>query len=351
MKSIINPTKFSTALLCYYDTHRRTMPWRDNPTPYAVWISEVMLQQTQVTTVIPYFNRFMKALPTPQHLASASRDQLEKLWEGLGYYSRVHRLKDAAQIIVRDYDGELPSTFDELLALPGIGPYTAGAVASIAFNLNAPAVDGNALRVFSRLLEIKETIDKNSVKAAVGRVIIELQGHRPGDFNQAIFDLGATVCTKSPQCNLCPVVDFCHSFHDQRVFEFPKKKRRKAETIDERTVLLLKQGDSVIVHRRPNSGLLAGMWEFVNLEGKKDASQVMEYLDMRGFFFISVRPLTTYVHKFSHVHWHITPYLVELEPRISDPKEVYPGEAHFVQITELNNLAFPTAFKPLLEKL
>lgn len=305
-----------TPLLSWYDGHARVLPWRENTAPYRVWVSEIMLQQTRVEAVKPFFERFMKALPDVQALAECPEDELLKLWEGLGYYNRVRNMQKAAQVIMAEYDGQFPADFEKLLALPGIGSYTAGAISSIAFGIPMPAVDGNVLRVISRVKASYEDVLKQSVKNAMESEIREIipEG-RAGDFNQALIEIGAIVCVPNgkAKCEECPLVFCCKAKEKGIVDELPKKKAKKERRIEDRTVLILKDGDRVAIRKRPAKGLLAGLYELPNLEGNLSEQQVLDQVKAWGLSPLRILPLAGAKHIFSHVEWHMTGYAVRLE--------------------------------------
>ena len=254
-------------LLQWYHENARVLPWRSDPTPYHVWVSEIMLQQTRVAAVLNYYARFMEALPAVADLAAVEEDRLMKLWQGLGYYSRARNLQKAARQIVEEHGGVFPSTYGAIRALAGVGDYTAGAISSIAFGLPEPAVDGNVLRVVSRLTGDGGDITRPEVKKRRGtalREVIPLDA--PGDFNQALMDLGATVCLPNgePLCRQCPARDFCAALREGRTAELPVKPAKKARRVEERTVFLIFYQQKVALRRRPAKGLLAGLWEYPN---------------------------------------------------------------------------------------
>ena len=255
-------------LLSWYDGHARVLPWREDKSPYRVWVSEIMLQQTRVEAVKPFFERFLKALPNVRSLAECSEDELLKLWEGLGYYNRVRNMQKAARVIMEEHDGEFPADYAKLLALPGIGRYTAGAIGSIAFGLQKPAVDGNVLRVLSRVKASYEDVLKQSVKTALEQEVQKIiPKDRAGDFNQALIEIGAVVCVPNgrAKCEECPLAFCCRAKEKGIVEELPKKKAKKERRVEERTVLVLREGDRVAVRKRPSKGLLAGLYELPNL--------------------------------------------------------------------------------------
>ena len=254
-------------LLRWFDRHQRDLPWRRTRDPYAIWLSEVMLQQTQVTTVLPYWERFLSRYPTLPALADAPLPDVLSQWRGLGYYSRARNLHRAAQEVVERHGGKLPADLEALRALPGFGRYTAGAVASIAFGLQAPLVDGNVARVFSRLFEVEgEPGDKQREAKLWALAEALVQGERPGDLNQALMELGALVCRPDPTCLLCPVRDICLAFRHQRVDELPPKKKRAARKALALSVALWRKRDTVLLARRREGGLFGGLWELPSVE-------------------------------------------------------------------------------------
>ncbi len=308
--------RIAEPLLAWYDKGRRILPWREDATPYHVWISEIMLQQTRVEAVKPYYDRFMKELPGIESLAAAEEERLLKLWEGLGYYNRARNLKKAAQTIVSEYSGIMPDEYQTLLTLPGIGSYTAGAIASIAYGQPIAAVDGNVLRILSRLRLDGRCITDGKVKKAVEE---ELRGiipkERPGDFNQALMELGAMVCIPngSPKCTECPWRGLCRAEAEGRAAEFPKKAPKKERGIEKRTVLVIQDADRVALCKRPERGLLAGMYEFPSLEGHKSEKQVLSYIKRLGFLPIKIKKLESAKHIFSHKEWHMIGYAVRVD--------------------------------------
>lgn len=312
--------EISNPLLKWYDKNRRILPWREFPTPYRIWVSEIMLQQTRVEAVKFYFERFLSKLPDIQSLAEAKEEELLKLWEGLGYYNRVRNLQKAAIQIVEEYNGNMPDTYEELLKLKGIGSYTAGAIASIAFNRPVPAVDGNVLRVVSRIRMDEALITDAKVKAKVEKDIKEIIPlNRPGDFNQAMMEIGACVCLPNgmPICEKCPLQDICMAHFQRKELEFPKKAEKKQRKIEEKTVLIICNENKAALQKRPNKGLLAGMYEFPSLPGFYTAEEVTAYLAQKGLKILRIRSLEKAKHIFSHKEWHMQGYMVridELEP-------------------------------------
>ncbi len=290
-------------LLEWYDRCARTLPWRSDPTPYHVWVSEIMLQQTRVAAAMDYYLRFLQALPDVQALASCPEDRLMKLWQGLGYYSRARSLQKAARQIVEEFAGEFPQDLDAIRSLAGVGDYTAGAIASIAFGQAAPAVDGNVLRVISRLTDDHRSVGEPKVKreitAAVQKVI---PLDRAGDFNQALMELGALICLPNgePLCSQCPARDFCLGRQAGTARALPVKPAKKPRKIQRRNVYLIFYHDMVAIRRRPSRGLLAGLWEFPNepapwpcpVEGQRE-------------------PAGEGKHVFTHIEWRMEAFLVK----------------------------------------
>ena len=308
--------RIAEPLLAWYDRGRRILPWREEPTPYHVWLSEIMLQQTRVEAVKPYYERFLKELPDIESLAGVEEEKLLKLWEGLGYYNRARNLKKAAMQIVIDYDGVMPGTYEELVKLPGIGSYTAGAVSSIAFGNPVPAVDGNVLRILARLrMDDRDILDAKVKKAVEEELAVVMPTDRPGDFNQALMELGAMVCIPNgmAKCEECPWKELCQARKEDRVLEFPKKAPKKQRSIEEKTILVLQDAEKVALHKRPAKGLLAGMYEFPWLEGHRSEKQVLEYLEELGMKAIRIRKLEPAKHIFSHKEWHMTGYAVRVD--------------------------------------
>lgn len=299
-------------LLAWYDAGARVLPWREDPTPYRVWVSEIMLQQTRVEAVKPYYERFLTALPTVQALAEAPEEQLLKLWEGLGYYNRVRNLQKGAQTVMERFGGQIPASFEELRTLPGIGDYTAGAIASIAFQLPVPAVDGNVLRVISRVLCRYDNILDPKVKRRVEGELRQILPRRVGDFNQSLMELGAMVCQPNgpPKCLLCPLGQLCRAHAQGVAEELPVKTKPKPRKVQDRTVFLLfsKEGRLALA-RRPEKGLLAGLWELPAAESALDRKGALAWLEsLGGEGELSPGPKAKHI--FSHVEWHMTSWVV-----------------------------------------
>ena len=288
----------------------RELPWRDEPTPYHVWISEIMLQQTRANVVRGYYLRFLAALPTVCDLADVDEDALMKLWQGLGYYSRARNLRRAAQAIVERHGGALPDDFDALLALPGIGRYTASAISSFAYGRPCPAVDGNFLRVAARVTANPIDIAKDASKRALEESLRPCypEGKDAGLLNEAFMDLGATVCLPNgaPLCRLCPAARLCLAHDRSTQLDYPIKTALKARRKEHHTVLLLRCGNLCAIRKRPARGLLAGLWEYPNLEGTRSKRKLLEYLAAAGFTVRSIAPLPPARHVFTHIEWNLT---------------------------------------------
>lgn len=334
-------------LLEWYDGGHRDLPWRAQPTPYRVWVSEIMLQQTRVEAMRGYFARWMDALPDVRALAAADEAVYLKLWEGLGYYSRVRNLHRAAVEVCDKYGGELPADYDALRALPGIGDYTAGAVASIAFGLPVPAVDGNVLRVAARLdNDLTPITDTAFKKRTRERFAALMPADRPGDLNQSLMELGATVCIPNgaPLCGDCPVQHLCLGYHHGNAAMLPLRAAKKARRVENRTVLLLRHGTLVGIRRRPQSGLLARLWELPALDGHLSPDEVRDALAARGWQVGKLLSLRPAKHIFTHVEWHMNGYYIELKN--------LPDELTFVSPSALRaEYALPSAFRAFLSVL
>lgn len=338
-------------LLKWYDLAKRILPWREEPTPYRVWVSEIMLQQTRVEAVKPYYDRFMRSLPDISHLAQAGEDELLKLWEGLGYYNRVRNLKKAAQIIMEEYGGVMPSEYEELLRLPGIGSYTAGAISSIACGKREPAVDGNVLRILARLEGDERDISSQSVRTQVEEKVRQaIPKQRPGDFNQALMELGATVCipTGAPHCGECPWEGFCIAHLTNRELDYPYKAKKKPRTVEEKTVLIIRDESRAALRQRPKKGLLAGMYEFPCLEGYLSEEEVLDYLrEKEGLLVLKIETLQRSKHIFTHKEWHMIGYAVKVDELAEKRKD---SDLIFVERQEARErYPIPSAYHTYLQ--
>lgn len=306
-------------LLAWFSGSARVLPWRQNPTAYNVWVSEIMLQQTRVEAVKPYYDRFMKLFPTIQDLAYAEEEVLLKAWEGLGYYNRVRNLKKAAVQICEEYGGKVPDSYEKIIDLAGIGSYTAGAVLSIAYNKRVPAVDGNVLRVLSRLRGDYRDVLDSKIKKDIEEDVQSFMPEEASAFNQAMMELGAMVCVPNgaPKCEVCPVAEACYARAHGCSDELPVKSPKKKRTIEKKTVLIIQDGNKTVLKKRPDAGLLAGMYEFPMLEGIKTKGEVLEYLKKEGFQMLHIKNAPEGKHIFSHKEWHMKGFVIkvdELEP-------------------------------------
>lgn len=324
-------------LLAWYEENKRSLPWRLDPTPYHVWVSEIMLQQTRVAAVLDYYRRFLERFPTVADLAGAEEDALMKCWQGLGYYSRARNLQRAAQVIMTDYGGVFPGDYAAIRSLPGVGDYTAGAVASIAFGLPYPAVDGNVLRVVSRLTADRREITLPAVKREVTAALSAVMPLKaPGDFNQALMELGATVCLPNgaPLCQSCPARAFCRAHRTVDELDFPVKPEKKPRRVEERRVYLLFYQGRVALRQRPAKGLLAGLWEFPNALEGEPLPLVLPTLDFVG----------TARHIFTHIEWRMTAYAAPLPRPDLPPGWVWAGRRELAE-----RYPIPNAFRSLIE--
>jgi A/G-specific adenine glycosylase len=341
-----------TELLSWYEENKRDLPWRRHNNAYYTLVSEIMLQQTKVATVIPYFERFITRFPTVYDLAEASDEEVVKLWEGLGYYSRARNLHLAVKEVVATYGGQIPANKEEISRLKGIGPYTAGAVLSIAYNQKVPAVDGNVMRVFARLFALEDDIAKQTTRKKMEAIADQVVPEsRPGDFNQALMELGATVCTpKSPQCLFCPVQSHCLAYQEGRQLELPMK--TKAKTPQKMGILMyaICYQDQLLLTKRPAEGLLANMWSLPT-EDRFDQmpleQQVQEYCEVHQFVTIGTKDIYEFEHIFSHVHWKVQLVTVVLKQK---PNQM-PKRSLWVEQQALSEFAFPKVYQKALKKL
>lgn len=333
-------------MLEWFDYNARFLPWREEPTPYYVWISEIMLQQTRVEAVKPYFDRFIQAIPDIASLATAEEEKLLKLWQGLGYYNRVRNLQSAAKQIMEEHSGRVPPDYNLLLKLPGIGPYTAGAIASIAYQIPVPAIDGNVLRVTKRMEGSFDDISKDAVKKALWQELIKIiPGDRPGDFNQSLMELGATLCIPNgrPYCEQCPVMHLCRAFHNDTAMEIPVKPGKKERRKEDRTILVLDYQSKYAVHKRPTKGLLAGLWEFPNVEGFLGIEELMDILKQWGVEVLDIKSIGKAKHIFSHVEWNMLGYHIIVNQA---PPQIMGGKTYvWAEIEEMTHkYSIPSAF-------
>ncbi len=324
---------FQQDLLAWYQEHKRDLSFRKNKEAYQIWISEIMAQQTRIEAMLDYHSRFVKELPTMKDLAMCDDEKLHKLWQGLGYYSRVKNLKKCAQVCMADYGGQLPQTKKELMKLPGIGAYTAGAIASIAFDENVSAVDGNVIRVFSRLFYVTEDVNKTSTKKEIEQLV---ETSLPGsawisDYNQALMELGALVCIpKNPRCEQCPIQCHCLGFQHQDVKRLPIQTKKKTRKIEQKDIYILVYEDQIHIQKRKSTGLLADLYGFD--EEKPCEDQIL-----------GMRPLQPYTHIFTHVEWHMNASCIYVSQKHDD---------QFFTLSQIHEtIAIPSAFMPFLEEI
>jgi A/G-specific adenine glycosylase len=347
--------QFTIDLLNWYEVNKRNLPWRKSKDPYKIWVSEIMLQQTQVATVIPYFERFITAFPNIRALSKAPIDDVLKLWEGLGYYSRARNLHRAAQDVISDWGGQLPESSIELLKLPGIGSYTSAAIASIAFDEDVPVLDGNVRREMSRILLIKS--DSKSPKIE-RQIVSELRHLLPmgeaGDFNQALMELGALICTPSnPKCDRCPVKNHCGAFEKNLQDKLPLRTPRKARPHHDVAVGVIWKGKKLLISQRPEKGLLGGLWEFPG--GKREGDETLEeclHRELMEELAIEVKvisKLSPVEHGYTHFKVTLHPYICELSKGI--PKTIGCSALAWILPDKISDYAFPRANHKIFEML
>jgi len=333
------------ALLPWYLEHKRDLPWRQDKDPYHIWVSEIMLQQTRVEAVKGYYARFLDKLPTVEALANADDDALHKLWEGLGYYSRVRNLKKAAQVIVDSCGGAFPRKYGQVLALPGIGEYTAGAICSIAFEEKTAAVDGNVLRVVSRLLNDPTPIDDPKLKKQVKLQLERVYPEAAGAFTQALMELGATLCgpNRKPACQGCPCKGFCKGYAEGTAEALPVKRPKRERRQEDRTVFILSCEGKYALQKRPSKGLLAGLWQFPNVKGKLDAEAAIAAVEEMGIIPKEINRQVEKKHIFTHVQWNMSGVYIEVRETGGDFTWLTEAQIH-------NEAALPTAFRQFWEE-
>jgi len=370
----------SALLLAWYTAEKRDLPWRNTGDPYVIWVSEVMLQQTQVKTVIPYYERFLQHFPGLEQLGTASLEDVLTVWRGLGYYSRARRMWEAAQYLLEQQGGRMPRDYETLLLVPGIGKYTAGAIASIAFGQRVAAIDGNVLRVVSRLLAWSEPVETSrTYRHFNDQLMVWQPALRPGDFNQALMELGAMVCTPTkPDCVSCPLEQVCEGYLQGEVHLYPVKKVKPKRQVVTRLTFVLRRGDQVFLQKRPSQGLLADLWEFPGVElsqekGLKDTLPVISEEKWFEFFqgVIQERTYDEQVreqfqqglsllgpvwYNFTHRRWKIIWVVVDLvdmlEAILETKIDVQPiNQRRWVSLQELSKIALPVAFRAIVEDL
>ena len=332
-------------LLPWYYENRRELPWRADREPYHIWLSEIMLQQTRVEAVKGYYTRFLTTLPTIEALADCDDDVLHKLWEGLGYYSRVRNLKKAAREIMALHGGVFPTSHAQVLALPGIGDYTAGAICSIAFGQPTPAVDGNVLRVWSRLTDDPSPIDLPATKTRVKEALSAIYPNEAGDFTQALMELGATLCgpNRKPDCESCPCREICLGNQNGTAETMPIKSPKKEKRQEDRTVFILSCDGRYALEKRPGKGLLAGLWQFPNVPGKLDTADALAEVERMG---LCPRELIREIHRkhiFTHIQWNMKGIYLE----VTDTAGTFQW---FTEEEAETQAALPTAFRQFWEE-
>ncbi|HHW37509.1 MAG TPA: A/G-specific adenine glycosylase [Bacillales bacterium] len=347
--------QFQNDLIQWFLNEQRILPWRQDKDPYKIWVSEIMLQQTRVETVIPYFNNFIEKFPSPESLASAKEEHVLKAWEGLGYYSRARNLQSAVKEVVTEYGGKVPDNVEELSKLKGVGPYTQGAILSIAYNIPEPAVDGNVMRVLSRILLIKDDIAKVSTRKLFENVVREMISvDQPSEFNQSLMELGALVCTpKSPSCLLCPVQNHCRAFSEGIQHELPfKTTKKKVKEVFLTALVLKNKAGELLVQKRPKEGLLANLWELPNEELQLNSmfgqvEQIQKFMKEKynldvtiGDHFMNLK------HEFSHLVWKIDVYQAYTDDSLSKD-----NNTQFVSKEELLKLPFPVSYKKIISEI
>jgi A/G-specific adenine glycosylase len=349
----IDVQQFQNALIGWFTNEKRDLPWRRERDPYRIWVSEIMLQQTRVDTVIPYYEKFMEQFPSLDEFANADEEKILKAWEGLGYYSRVRNLQSACKEVQANYGGKVPNTPKEIANLKGVGPYTAGAVLSIAYGVPEPAVDGNVMRVLSRILSIYEDIAKPSTRKIFEDAVRKLISHEnPSYFNQALMELGALICTPtSPSCLLCPVREHCTAFESGIQKELPvKSKKTKVKDVQLVSSILTDKNGRILIHKRPETGLLANLWEFPNFEILSELKRGQaDFLDqLKSHFDVDadlIENLGSIEHVFSHLKWYIQIYSGKIT---SDVQET--SRLKLVSLDELESYAFPVSHQKMLQQ-
>ena len=345
MASVPTLAKLPELLLPWYRDNQRDLPWRTDRQPYHIWLSEIMLQQTRVEAVKGFYTRFLAALPSIPSLAECDDELLHKLWEGLGYYSRVRNLKKAAQVITEHYGGAFPEAYDEVLALPGIGEYTAGAICSIAFNQPTPAVDGNVLRVVSRLTDDPSPIDLPKTKQKVSQMLARIYPEEAGCFTQALMELGATLCgpNRGPDCRNCPCRGICLGFQRGTADSLPVKSPKKERRQEDRTVFILSCDGQYALEKRPDTGLLAKLWQFPNVAGKLDTQSALDAVAAMGLRPREILRETEKKHIFTHIQWNMKGIYLEVSET--------GGSFHWFTEEAINlQAALPTAFRQFWER-
>ena len=350
MKELCISASQAVKLCDWYEKNRRDLPWRVSNDPYDVWLSEIMLQQTRIEAVKRRYIEFQEELPSVQAVAECEDDRLMRLWEGMGYYSRARNLKRCAETLMKEYDGTFPADAAKLKKLPGIGPYTAGAIASICFDLPVPAVDGNVMRVVSRLFLIRDDIRDAKTKKLVEEMIrslLESKAVSASVFNQAVMELGEIICVPNgvPLCEQCPLSDSCQAHIKDLTDEIPYRSELKQRKIEQRTLLIIHDGERFLIHKRPDRGLLASLYEFYGTDADLNEKEALKAVMGMGLSPLRIRVLPESKHIFTHKEWHMKAYEIMVE----DASQ-FSGESMFlVTKKELASLAVPSAFKTYMD--
>jgi len=331
-------------LLQWYAENKRNLPWRITEDPYHIWVSEIMAQQTQINTLLPYYMKFIEAFPTIEALAAAPMDEILKICAGIGYYNRFHNMKKAAEIIMKDFTGQMPKEPQILQKLPGIGAYAAGAISSIAFNKKVPAIDGNVFRVMARLERNEGDISKAATKKELTKHLEKIMPDCAGTFNQALMELGALICKpQNPLCGQCPLYNFCKG-QDIR-HRLPTKPSKKPVKEIDKTILLLHHPSHGILMRKRNEKLLHGLWEFYYVDKTLEEKDIFAHIQKLGYTCTQVTPMGQATHLFTHLKWNMTGYMCQVN-------EFFAIEDYsFVPIEEINSLAMPSAFRSLVDTI
>lgn len=340
--------RFRNDLIQWYTINKRDLPWRKTKDPYRIWVSEIMLQQTKVDTVIPYYQAFMRKFPTQEALAAADEEDVLKMWEGLGYYARAQNLHAAVREVVEHYGGVVPKSREEMLKLKGVGPYTAGAILSIAYDLPEPAVDGNVMRVISRLLFIEDDIKKAKTKKLFEDLLyVLICKDDPSSFNQGLMELGALVCTpRSPGCLLCPVREHCRAYARGLAEALPRKAKKKMPKETKIAALIIRNDHGEIwIEKRPEKGLLAGLWQIPNVEIDDSCRLEDAFLQKYKIRFQISEPIQTLQHEFSHLIWMITVYETQIEKALLKENE----QQRWMKREEIERFAFPVSHQKIIE--
>ena len=334
------------SIVAWYQEQEKNLPWKQDKKPYHEWISEIMLQQTRIEAVKKYYIRFMEQLPKIQDVANASEEQLLKLWEGLGYYSRVKNIKKAAIQIMQEYQGKMPTNYIELIKLPGIGEYTAGAIASISYGEKVPAVDGNVLRVISRVLASKENILLPETKKDITNKLQEIMPEEAGDFNEGLMELGEKIGipNRIPICTKCPIQKYCTAYKENLITEIPVRIKKQNRKIEKRTVFILKYKNEIAINKRAKTGILANLYEFPNILGEVTEQEIPQILEQWNVQFKNIKMKKSAKHIFTHIQWDMIAYEIEVKNK----------NVIWTWVTEQEmekHYPLPTAFKKLYKNI